>query len=287
MSRFALSVVWAATVALLPSAAAAQPIDKTTVFTFSGAPVALPGVTLPEGEYVFRLANPMSGVNVVQVLNADGTKPHGLFFSIPAQRPEPSDKPEVRFHETAAGAPPAIRTWWYPGQTTGYEFIYPKDQARRLAEGSGQAVLTTRAASTTVEEDDTSDLVRVSPDGREEAVRAEAQPAEAPTSTASTSRTAPPDVTPATGITPSAPEASASNAPANTAADQPPASTAGSATNARGAAARAVGTSGAVAQDQRSALPQTAGSRPFTLAIGLTALGLAAFVGVWRRGWVI
>ena len=37
--------------------AQAQPADYRTYFTFS-APVTLPGVTLPAGRYLFRLADP-------------------------------------------------------------------------------------------------------------------------------------------------------------------------------------------------------------------------------------
>ena len=86
----------------------AQTLDKRTLFTFSGA-VAMPGVTLPAGSYLFRLANPDSGRNVVQVLNADGTRPYGMFFAMRAERFEPAPTPEVRFMETGAGMPAAIK----------------------------------------------------------------------------------------------------------------------------------------------------------------------------------
>src|SRR5579864_9453614 len=113
MIRIACAV---ATVAACTVATAfAQPVDKRTLFTFSG-PVTLPGVTLPAGQYLFRLADPNSSSKVVQVLNADGTKPYGLFFTIPAERLEPASSPEVHFMETASGTPAAIRTWWYPGE---------------------------------------------------------------------------------------------------------------------------------------------------------------------------
>jgi hypothetical protein len=57
---------------LISAPASAQPLDQRTLFTFSG-PVALPGLTLPAGQYLFRLADPHSSSKVVQVLNADGT----------------------------------------------------------------------------------------------------------------------------------------------------------------------------------------------------------------------
>ena len=86
---FGLACAVAVFVCLMAATASAQPLDKRTVFTFSG-PIALPGVTLPAGQYLFRLADPQSSAKVVQVLNADGTKSYGLFFTISAERLEPA-----------------------------------------------------------------------------------------------------------------------------------------------------------------------------------------------------
>jgi hypothetical protein len=36
------------------------------------------------------------------------------------------DKPIVRFDERTAGSPEAIHSWFYPGDNTGWEFVYPK-----------------------------------------------------------------------------------------------------------------------------------------------------------------
>lgn len=154
----------------------AQPIDKRTYFTFSG-PVAMPGVTLPAGKYLFRIGDPTGGRKIVQVMSADGKKPIGLFFSIPAQRPDVSSDPEVRFMETPRNQPSAIRTWWYPGERTGYEFIYPKSQARMLAKTASQPVLTTQSQSTKAEETNTTELARVSGSGDETNLEQNAKPA--------------------------------------------------------------------------------------------------------------
>ena len=97
---FGLACAVAVFVCLVAAPVSAQPLDKRMLFTFSG-PVTLPGVTLPAGQYLFRLADPNSSGKVVQVLNADGTKPYGLFFTIPAERLEPASSPEVHFMETA------------------------------------------------------------------------------------------------------------------------------------------------------------------------------------------
>ena len=146
-----LTLATALVAALAPPAAAqGVPEDKRVFFTFSG-PVAVPGVTLPAGQYLFRLPTTIASGerHVMQVLSADGRNSYAMFFGISANRTDYPTKPEVRFMETAAGMPPAVKTWWYPGDKAGYEFIYPKEQARLLAKGTGQPVLIAEAERVT------------------------------------------------------------------------------------------------------------------------------------------
>ncbi len=166
------AVTW---LALTTPAIAQTPIDKRVLFTFS-APVTLPGVTLPSGKYLFRLPNAMTTRNLVQVLSEDGMKSYGNFFAISAHRPVVPEKPEVRFMETPASMGNAIRTWWYPGDRTGFEFIYPKEQARLLAKGATQSVLTTQAQTKTAAETATDELTRISSTGQETNVDMKASP---------------------------------------------------------------------------------------------------------------
>ena len=90
--------------------------------------------------------------------------------------------------ETVANAPPAVKTWWYPGRTIGHEFIYPKEQARRLAAAQSEPVLTVDSEVTSTEQMQTADLSRIDASGTESDVavttetttttrRTEAQPA--------------------------------------------------------------------------------------------------------------
>jgi hypothetical protein len=117
---------------------------------------------------VFRFADATTGKNVMQVLAKDSTnKTYGLFMTISAQRPRPSDEAELRFMETPAGTPAAVKTWWYPGNTIGREFIYPKSQARRLAQATNTTVLTTHAENVTTDQMKTADLAYISPTGQE------------------------------------------------------------------------------------------------------------------------
>jgi hypothetical protein len=161
-----------ALLALMTTPANAQPLDKRVIFTFSG-PVTLPGKTLPAGTYLFRVPTN----NIVQVLNADGTKIYGTFFAISAYASAVPEKPEVRFMETASTMPHAIRTWWYPADSIGFEFIYPKEQARLLAKGAGGSVLTTKAQTMTTAQTETDQLTRISSTGQETAVDPNTKPA--------------------------------------------------------------------------------------------------------------
>jgi hypothetical protein len=156
--------------------ASAQPDDKRTFFTFSG-PVEVPGVALAPGKYLFRIVDPSSGGKVVQVLSADGTRPYAMFFTIPAYRLTPASETEIRFMETSADAPPAIKTWWFPGDTMGREFIYPKEHAKRLAKGTTkESVLTTQKATTKVEETKATELSYLSSSGAETPIDTNSKP---------------------------------------------------------------------------------------------------------------
>jgi hypothetical protein len=150
------------------SALAQDVVDARTEFTFN-APVELPGTTLPAGTYVFRFADATTSRKVMQVLDKASNKTYGLFLTITAQRLKASDDAELRFLETPAGRPAAVKTWWYPGNSIGREFIYPKGQARRLAMATNTTVLTTKQDTVPAERMQTADLEYVSPSGQETA----------------------------------------------------------------------------------------------------------------------
>ena len=147
MGKWKIVLSAAVLTAAVAPAAHADDFTKLTLLTFSG-PVDVPGITLPAGTYRFQLADPSSGRRVVKVSDKDGTKTYGMFLSIPNQRMTPSNTPVVMFKETAAGAPPAVQVWFYPGETYGYEFAYPHAQALRIARASHQSVLAYNDRST-------------------------------------------------------------------------------------------------------------------------------------------
>ena len=135
--------------------AEAQPADYRTYFTFS-APVTLPGMTLPAGKYIFRLADPDGSRKVINVLSGDGKRSLAMLHTIPNQASRPPKDAEIRFMETSAQVPPPIKTWWYAGKAIGYEFIYPRQQALQLAKATSEPILTTAKETTDFENADLS-----------------------------------------------------------------------------------------------------------------------------------
>jgi hypothetical protein len=124
---FSASVLVVLVHVTMASGANAFTHDKRTYFTFSQS-VALPGVTLPAGTYMFRLADPDTTRRVIQVSDKQGTESYAMLLTVPAHRVDAAKDSEIRFLETPAGAPRAINAWWYVGDNTGYQFIYSKQQ---------------------------------------------------------------------------------------------------------------------------------------------------------------
>jgi len=134
-------------VCLVPSARADE-WNKKTFLTFSG-PVQIPGATLAAGTYVFKLADLSGNRHVVQVFDKDEQHIYATILAIPDKRLEPTDDPVVLFAERPAGTPQAIRAWFYPGDTFGDEFVYPKSQAMKIAKASHTSVLATDDSTNT------------------------------------------------------------------------------------------------------------------------------------------
>ena len=73
------------------------------------------------------------------MFDKDEKKIYTTMLAIPNQRPEPSDKPIILFSERATGSPQAVKVWYYPGETIGNEFVYPKTQAMQNRQGDALA----------------------------------------------------------------------------------------------------------------------------------------------------
>jgi hypothetical protein len=262
----------ALTAAFLVSPARADEYTKQTFLTFSG-PVQLPGITLPAGTYMFKLADPESGRRTLQVWDKDGSKLYTTLLTIPDEKMEASDNPVVMFSERPAGEAQAVRSWFYPGDRFGQEFVYPKDQAMKIARENHASVL---AYSDDAKVEDAAAMHSAKVDRVDE------------TSAASTTTAA---NAPAAATSPSAnrTDAAASATAQSSPAPAAPASVSANSANRTAASDtgnRAVGTSGtqnagsAANQNDnpKRSLPRTAG--PLALVELLSGVTLAGAIGV-------
>jgi hypothetical protein len=260
----ATAIVLAVLIGLTARVAAQNTVpSERTFMTFSNT-VEMPGVTLPAGTYVFRLADTPTR-NVVQVLSGDEKDILGQWTFVQAERPRVTEDTVVMFKESPEGTMPAVQYWYYPGERIGKEFIYPKDQAQKIASRTGASVL--------------------SEDGRiAGGVTSTDSQAQASTETDSTLRNAP---------APAQPTAAAGSLAGNrglTQAEEPSRDTSTLSAEASANPNRPVGTSGAAdvratdrvesTQARADELPRTASPAPLVGLIGL--LALAGAVGTRR-----
>lgn len=132
--------------ALIVPKARADEWDKKTTLTFN-EPVQVPGTTLSAGTYVFKLAD-SSDRTIVQIWNEDETRLITTILAIADYREKTPDKTIVSFDERPTGQPEALKAWFYPGDNSGVEFVYPKQRATELAQANQQPVLSVREDAT-------------------------------------------------------------------------------------------------------------------------------------------
>jgi hypothetical protein len=244
---FAVLIGLASMVFVYNSSASADEWDKTTKVTFR-EPVQVPGKTLDPGTYVFRLMDSQSNRHIVQIFNEDHTQLITTVLAIPDYRTQPADKTVLTYDERPVNEPVALAEWFYPGDNSGQEFVYPKAQAEELSRLNHKEV----------------------PSESEEANAGSPNPQPAP-STAQNETTPPPRTenpsaaqpTPA----PSNPPAQANPTPAPTPAPQPQATTPRPAPQPK-------------AQQE---MPQTASLLPLAALAGITFLALALLLRVALR----
>jgi hypothetical protein len=166
LKRLLASVLVLAGAAMLCAPSRADAFNKRTKLTFSH-PVEVPGLILTPGTYTFKLLNVQGSRNVVQIFNEDETRLLTTILAISDYRLTPADKTVIEFREQPAGSPIALRSWFYPGDNYGRQFVYPKKRAIELAKAE-QAPVPAEALEVPVSELETVPLVAVTPEAREE-----------------------------------------------------------------------------------------------------------------------
>jgi len=121
--------------ALLLPTLKADPVKKRTEVIFT-EPTEIPGMVLQAGTYVMKVPDPVTHSDMVGFYSTDDSYLYKLVRTIPAYRTSVTDKTVITFEERRHGAPPAIKTWFYPADYWGRQFVYPKAETLTVAEAS-------------------------------------------------------------------------------------------------------------------------------------------------------
>jgi hypothetical protein len=107
----------------LQAASSQLRLTMTNNLTFSNA-VALPGVTLMAGTYVFEAGPEGTNPNIVRVLSQNRQKVFYMGFTVPKTRRYDAQASIVTFGEAPQGSPTPILAWYPAGASSGHEFMY-------------------------------------------------------------------------------------------------------------------------------------------------------------------
>ena len=123
----------------LPAARADQSNQATKV-TFNQS-VQIPGRVLAAGTYWFILPENITEHNQVRIYNAHQTVFYGTVPMINAERREPTGTSAFTFATQDSAQPQSLISWFYPGDKTGHEFVYPKQLSKELAKAKQVTVV--------------------------------------------------------------------------------------------------------------------------------------------------
>jgi len=159
-------------VGLLVPSANAQRYDKKTTITVN-QPFQIPGVALPAGTYVMKLVDVAGTRTIVRFMNSEENTVYATVLGIPDYKLDTPENSEFSFYESTPGIPRALRSWFYPGDNYGVEFVYPKAKALEIAKVAEEPVMAIETPAETewteqalIEEP----VVTVKPSGEEVAI---------------------------------------------------------------------------------------------------------------------
>ena len=127
--KFAIAAAITASMAVFSPGARAQLLEEKMTVHFS-APVEVPGEVLPAGTYVFEA---LQDGKLTRILSADESRVYATVFTRPEEKTNPVEQPLVTLEPSATqGSPERVDSWFYPGESTGNQFIYQKVQVRKI-----------------------------------------------------------------------------------------------------------------------------------------------------------
>ena len=117
---------------LSTATATADEWNAETILTIN-QPMVVPGATLTPGTYVFKLADGDTGRSVVNIFRESDRELMATAQTVRMHRADRTGDIVLKLALAENGAVPTMKGWFYPGRSDGYEFVYPKEQARAMA----------------------------------------------------------------------------------------------------------------------------------------------------------
>ena len=145
INKLALLIAFAiASVLFLEVAARADEADQSIKITFNQA-IEIPGQILPAGTYLFKLAD-ANDLDVVRIFNSEDTRLYATLQTVTAERAKPTGDTVVVLAEQPEGRPETLVKWFYPGNTSGHELVYSKQEEQQLAQDQQQTTVAKQTA---------------------------------------------------------------------------------------------------------------------------------------------
>jgi hypothetical protein len=122
MHRFTMTAVALGllSASYVPSLRASE-TDKETRITIT-QPLQVQNTLLAPGQYLFRLTQPNSSLNMVSIYNADRTRLEGIIMGWSAYRVEADDQSLFSISQPNGNQPAQLQSWFFPGDNYGVEF---------------------------------------------------------------------------------------------------------------------------------------------------------------------
>ncbi len=102
--------------------------------------VQIPGASLKPGEYTFSVEDRLQDRAIVRITSQDQSK-HFLVLTVPSADLGQAGSDGLVLFTKSSGKDQALRGWACPDCSPGLEFVYPKAEAAKLTDETGEAVL--------------------------------------------------------------------------------------------------------------------------------------------------
>lgn len=129
MKRFSLSVMFLILCLTFVAAMPALAQQDTVMNVQIDKAVAIPGHVLLPGSYTFRLVDSDTYPGFVQIISANESRDFG-FIQVFTSKRQNVDGSKLLLSEPDQAGLEHVVSWYFPGQTYGYRFIYSKRDLR-------------------------------------------------------------------------------------------------------------------------------------------------------------